>query len=289
MDNSKKAVIYAVTACLIWGTVYVAIRSGLNHGMRPLTFAGVRFLSGGVILLIIARALGRLKLSRRDFVILSVFGLVQTGVQNALFFTGVDRTNAGVSAIFINTQPFFVILLAPLFFKASRITLPRLAGAAVGFGGVVLTSYRHVFVSPGYELGILALLVSAISWAVSNIIAKKLMENRDALTFTAVQMAVGAVPLLLAGFILEGDVFTHVDTTGFLILGYLVFFATAIPFFAWFKALQLGEVGRVSVFTFSLPVLGVFSGWLILGEGLDANILIGMAMVAAGIITVNRG
>ncbi len=289
MDNNKKAVIYAVTACLIWGTVYVAIRSGLNHGMRPLTFAGIRFFASGVILLIVARSLGRLNLTRRDYLVFSVFGLIQTGVQNALFFTGVDLTNAGVSAIFINTQPFFVILLAPLFFKSSRITVLRLAGAGFGFGGVVLTSYRHAFISPGYELGIIALLISAFSWAMSNIVAKKIMEGRDVLAATAVQMAVGAAPLLVAGFIVEGDVFSHVDTTGYLILAYMVIFATSIPFFAWFKAIQLGEVGRVAVFSFSLPVLGVLSGWLILGEGLDANILIGMAMVASGIIIVNRG
>jgi len=289
MDNNKKAVIYAVVACLIWGTVYVAIRSGLNHGMRPLTFAGVRFLSSGVILCVIAIALGRMKLTLRDFLILAAFGFVQTGVQNALFFTGVDLTDAGVSAIFINTQPFFVILLAPLFFKASRITWLRLAGAAIGFGGVVLTSYKHALGSPGYEKGIMVLMLSAFSWAVSNIVAKRIMERRDALTVTAVQMAAGALPLLVYGRMVEGDVLSRVDTTGLLILAYMVVFATSIPFFAWFRALQLGEVGKVSVFTFSLPVLGVCSGWLVLGEQLDLNIVLGMAMVASGIVIVNKG
>ncbi len=124
MEDRKKAVIYALVACLIWGTVYVAIKVGLNHGLKPLTFAGVRFLAGGLILLGIAYAKGGLKFTWRDVWVLTVFGFFQTGIQNALFFTGVKLTNAGVSSIFINTSPFFVILMAPLWFKDSRIT-PR--------------------------------------------------------------------------------------------------------------------------------------------------------------------
>jgi len=287
MDNHKKAVIYALTACLIWGTVYVAIRVGLAHGWGPLTFAGIRFLLGGVILLAIARAKGVLSFTRRDLWVICLFGLVQTGIQNALFFSGVKLTSAGISAIFINTQPFFVILMAPLFFHSSKITVQRLIGVLIGFGGVFLTAFRHGMVSGSHELGIILLVISAISWAGSNIAVKKILPGRDALTFTGLQMAAGALPLLVVGLIVEGGQGHSADTAGWLVLAYLVIFATSIPFFAWFKALQLGEVGRVSVFSFMLPVLGVVSGWALLGEPVNANIFLGMAMVASGIVIVN--
>jgi len=305
MDTKRKAILYALAACLIWGTVYVAIKVGLNHGMKPLTFAGVRFLAGGLILLAITLAnVNRRKhlngapgVSRptkdkpaftwKDFRVLALFGLFQTGIQNALFFTGVKLTNAGLASIFINTQPFFVILMAPLFFKDSKITPLRLLGTVIGFGGVAYTAAGEGIAADGRGLGILILVVSAITWGGCNIAAKKLMYGRDVVTVTGVQMAAGAVPLLIAGIIFEGGFMAGVDSTGWMTLAYLVVFATSIPFYLWFKALDTGEIGSVSVFSFTLPVLGVLSGCLLLGESASANILIGMGLVAGGIIAVN--
>ena len=287
MTDQKKAVIYALIACLVWGSVYVAIKVGINHGLKPLTFAGVRFLAGGAILLAIAWGMGRLKLSPRDLWVLGAFGVFQTGVQNALFFKGVQLTNAGISAIFINTSPFFVILFAPIFFRASRITPGRIIGTLIGFGGVLLASWDSRMPEGGYELGILFLILSAITWAGSNIAAKKIMETRDTLTVTGAQMALGALPLIGAGCLTEGRFMAGVDGAGIAALLYLVVFATSIPFLAWYKALRLGEVGKVSVFGFTLPILGVVSGWLLLGEPMSAQILVGMTMVAFGIIVVN--
>ena len=288
MEDKRKAVIYALVACLIWGTVYVAIKVGLDHGLMPLTFAGVRFLAGGLMLLGVAYAKGGLKMTWRDVWVLTVFGFFQTGVQNALFFTGVNLTNAGVSAIFINTSPFFVIMMAPLWFKDSRITPSRVAGVFIGFGGVAVSSFHPGQLSAGYELGVAALVLSAVTWSGSTIAAKRIMAGRDPLTVTGMQMTFGAVPLLLTGLAVERNGLAGSDTTGLLMLVYLIIFATSLPFYAWFRALQFGEVGSVSVFTFTLPVLGVLSGWLILGEPLSVGLFFGMIMVAAGIVMVNR-
>ena len=136
MKDSSKSIIYALIACTVWGSVYVAVKIGLNDGLKPLTFAGVRFFASGLVLLVVAAFMGRLKFSLRDLWVIGLFGIFQTGVQNALFFMGVEYTNASVSAIFINTAPFFVILAAPLFFDASRLSVPRVAGTLVGFSGM---------------------------------------------------------------------------------------------------------------------------------------------------------
>lgn len=288
MEDRRKAVIYALVACIIWGTVYVVIKVGLDHGLKPLTFAGVRFLAGGLMLLGVAYAKGGLKFTLRDVWVLAVFGFFQTGVQNALFFMGVKLTNAGISAIFVNTAPFFVILMAPLYFKASRITPSRVAGVLIGFGGVAVSSFHPGQLSAGYELGVGALMLTAVVWAGSTIAAKRIMVGRDPLMVTGAQMAFGAVPLLATGIAVEGNGLAGADTTGILMLAYLIIFATALPFYAWFMALRHGEVGSVSVFTFTLPLLGVLSGWLLLGEPLSIGIFLGMLMVAAGIVMVNR-
>lgn len=287
MQDHKKAVLYAIAACALWGTVYVAIKAGLNHGLRPLSFAGVRFLIGGLILMAAAGARGRLAFSRSEFRKFALLGLFQTGLQNALFFTGVKLTSAGTAAIFINTQPFFVILLAPLFFKFSRITPLRLIGVSIGFLGVALAVSGPGEVPEGYAPGIAALVGAGLTWACSSIAAKMLMAGKDAMAVTAAQMTMGALPLLLVGIAVEGNPLAGVDTTGLAMLGYLAVFATSIPFFAWYKALGYGEVGRVAVFSFTLPVLGVISGWLLLDEPLGPYIFAGMTLVAAGIIIVN--
>jgi drug/metabolite transporter (DMT)-like permease len=287
MKDSTKSIIFALIACTVWGSVYVAVKIGLNGGLKPLTFAGVRFFASGLILLAAAAFMGRLKFSSRDLWVIGLFGIFQTGVQNALFFTGVEYTNASVAAIFINTAPFFVILAAPLFFSASRLSVPRVAGTLVGFGGVLVTSWNPEVMKGRYELGVIFLILSAMTWAGSNIAAKKIMSRRDTLTVTGMQMVMGATPLIAAGYIFEGKFMAGVGKSGWFALIYLVVFATMIPFLSWYKALKLGEVGKVSIFGFTLPILGVLTGWLILGDPVDLKIIIGMAMVAFGIITVN--
>ena len=100
-------------------------------------------------------------------------------------------------------------------------------------------------------------------------------------------MTAGALPLLGFGMLREGNGLATADITGLSMLAYLIVFATAIPFFLWFRAIGLGEVGKVSVFAFTLPVLGVLSGWMLLAEPVNINIFLGMLMVAAGIFIVN--
>jgi O-acetylserine/cysteine efflux transporter len=287
MKHMNKYIYYALAACLIWGTVYVAIKVGINHGFRPFTFAGIRFVSGGLILLAISWMKGRLRLTMREFRECCLLGLFQTGIQNAFFFKGVELTNAGISSIFINTSPLFVMLLAPFFFPGSRMTVGRALGMVVGFGGVVLAAYKPGQVTQDYPLGILLLVLSAFTWGSTSIWAKKIMMRGDTLTIAGAQMTMGALPLLVAGLVLEGPPMAGVDAAGWLMLVYLVVFATSVPFFLWYAALAHGEVGQVSVFTFSLPILGVLSGWLFLGEALHAGVVIGMLMVAFGIIIVN--
>jgi len=287
MEDHRKAVIYALIASTVWGTVYVSIKVGLTHGMAPLSFAGIRFFTSGLILLGIAWAMGRLRVARGDLWRLALLGVFQTGLQNALFFTGVHLTNAGVSAIFINLQPFFVILFAPLFFRGSKITLIRIIGVLVGFGGVLAVTGGWGKLPPGYALGILSLTGAAITWAFSNIAVKKMVATRDPVVLTAVQMTLGAIPLVAAGRLIEGPLMAGADATAWLMLGYLAVFATWVPFLSWFKALSFGEVGKVSVFAFLLPVYGVVSGWLLLGEKMSVWIALGMVMVALGIVLVN--
>ena len=287
MKDSSKSIIYALIACTVWGSVYVAVKIGLNDGLKPLTFAGVRFFASGLVLLVVAAFMGRLKFSLRDLWVIGLFGIFQTGVQNALFFMGVEYTNASVSAIFINTAPFFVILAAPLFFDASRLSVPRVAGTLVGFGGVLVTSWNPEVMKGHYELGVILLILSAMTWAGSNIAAKKIMARRDTLAVTGMQMVMGAAPLIAIGYKFEGNFLAGVNRGGWLVLIYLIVFATMIPFLAWYKALKLGEVGRVSIFGFTLPILGVITGWLIMGDPVDARVIVGMVMVAFGIITVN--
>lgn len=288
MKDENKYIFFALTACLIWGTVYVAIKVGINHGFRPVTFAGIRFVTGGLILVAISAMTGRFKVTGREFLGYSLLGLFQTGIQNAFFFKGVELTNAGIASIFINTSPLFVILIAPLFFPLSKINAGRMLGVAIGFAGVVFAAYRPGYHSKGYLAGIILLVLSALTWGLSSISAKKVMMRGDTLTITGIQMTMGALPLLLLGPFFEGPPFAVVDGTGWMALVFLIVFATSLPFFLWYSALAHGEIGKVSVFTFTLPILGVFSGWLFLGETLTTGVVAGMLMVAFGIIIVNR-
>src|SRR5262245_47717019 len=205
-------------------------------------------------------------------------------LSQALLFAGLAMTSAGRAAIFFNMQPFFTLLLLPLFVPVERLTPRRWIGTAAAFAGVALVlSERGV--AGGALLGDLLALAAALGWTGNIILNKRIPE------FNAVSMVfwncAGAVPLFVAlSLLLEpADAwhFTAPALGGALYLG-LVGACLGFVLVAWLT--RTYSATRVNVFVFLSPVFGVLIGWAMLGETLSAMQAMGALAVAAGILVV---
>ena len=97
-----KALIAYLVVCVFWGSTYLAIKVGVTE-LPPFLFAGLRFLVAGLILLVLARALGDPLPRKTDWRTLTIVGLLLLAGGNAFVVWSEQYVSSGVASIFVVT------------------------------------------------------------------------------------------------------------------------------------------------------------------------------------------
>jgi drug/metabolite transporter (DMT)-like permease len=274
-SRRRNVVLLATLCCLLWGSAYPAIKSGyalLSIGRddtaSQLAFAGWRFLLAGVLLLGIARALGRpiFSLPRASLLPIAALGLTQTSIQYVFFYVGLAHTT-GVKASILNaTGTFFSVLLAHVIYHNDRIDRRKALGCLIGFAGVMVVNLRG---GPGLEAGFSLMgdgfiVIAAFVLSAASIYGKRLSQRIDVVVMTGHQLAIGGLALLLSGHAFGGALHGMSFAPGVL-LAYMAALS-ALAFALWATLLKYNRVGMVAVFNFLIPVFGALLSALFLGE-----------------------
>jgi drug/metabolite transporter (DMT)-like permease len=289
----RNVVLLATLCCLLWGSAYPAIKSGYallaigrDDTASQLVFAGWRFVLAGVLLLGMARAMGRpvLALSRGDLGRIGLLGLTQTSLQYVFFYVGLAHTT-GVKASILNaTGTFFSVLLAHFIYHDDRLHRRKLLGCLVGFAGVMAVNLRG-----GQELGAAFtwlgdgfIVVAAFVLSAASIYGKRLSQQIDAMVMTAYQLAIGGLVLSLVGHA-GGGALHGMGVAAASLLFYMAVLS-AVAFALWAALLQHNRVGGVAVFNFLIPVFGALLSALFLGEDILAwRNAVALLLVCGGI------
>jgi drug/metabolite transporter (DMT)-like permease len=279
--------ILVIAVVVVWGVAFVGMKEMVKDA-PPFKAGGLRFLIGSIPLLVLALQPKRLRELRLvDFGKFAIVGFFQTTILFGINFHALQFVPAGVSSIILNTNPFFVAVMAHFLIAGDRLNRQKIFGLVLGFSGVL------VLVLGGKGLGEVALywpvilIIAASVWAFSSVLVK-LFKFKDMISLTAWQSFFGALPLLVLGYSFEPE---PVQWTGSFIFWtlYVAIIGSSFAWWAWYRVLQRYNASRISVFLFLIPVCGVLSGVILLGESMTLNLLFGGALVAAGIIVVNLG
>lgn len=276
-----------VTFSLVLGFGQVLIKLG-NGGFGPVFFAGMRSVLSLVFLLVWMKARGlRLETGRGTRALGLLIGVLFTS-EFVFLFLALDLTSVARSALMFYTMPVWLSLMAHFVLPGERLTLAKLAGLALAFGGVALVLLGGNRAGGGGMLGDLFALAGAWCWAglALAVRATRLREMRaESQLFW--QLAVSAV-LLSAMAPLFGDL---LRAPGALHWGILLAQALGISFAGflfWMWILKHYPASSVASFGFLTPVFGTLLGWLMLGEPLPGPVLVALGLVAAGLWLVNR-
>jgi O-acetylserine/cysteine efflux transporter len=191
---------------------------------------------------------------------------------------------AGLASLVIQLQVVFTIVLAFLILQ-ERLTGRQILGAAVAIGGIAVIAGGR---TAGVPLGALALTIGAAgSWGIGNVITRR-AQARNAAALLVWSSLVPPIPLLLLSFGFEGSgaighAFSHLGAGGVLAVLYVVIVSTAFGFGAWTWLLRTYAAARVVPFALIVPVAGLLSAWVALGETPNAAELAGSAIVLAGL------
>lgn len=279
-----------ITLCLVWSSTWLAIKVGLRD--LPVTsFIWIRFLIAIVVL--IAVSLGRTRLlppRREDYWLLAFTGFLMFVVNYGLVFWAELYISSGLAAVLQTTIPIFGMLFAHWLLPDEPLRLPKVAGALVAVGGVVLicsrlltfNGVRAFWAGVGISLG-------AAGAALSNVLLKRRPIQLAPAMLAAWQMILGCAPLVVLGLILDGNPARfHWSTMSIFCLLYLAVIGSALTFLLLYWLLPRMTVTNLQTISLITPPGAVMLGWWLGGEKFPLWSIFGAAFVLLGVWLIFR-
>jgi O-acetylserine/cysteine efflux transporter len=286
---SPRDLLSALAIVLIWGSNFVVMKIGL-HDMGPMLLGALRFAVASLPLLWFVR---RPALPWR---FIAGYGLAQGLGQFGLLFLGLWLgLPAGIASIVLQAQAFFTVLLAALLLGERTRAHQWLGLVAAAAGLVLIASARGVVPVP--LAGFVCALGAAAMWAVSNIVARRAQRfnpHYDALALVVWGSAAPVLPFAALALLQDGAAATvqslrHLSLAGGLAVLYLALVATVAAYSMWARLLKRHAAGRVAPFSLLVPVVGLYTAWLVLDERLAPLQWLGVAVVALGLALNSLG
>ncbi|MCB4768230.1 DMT family transporter [Ancylobacter sp. Lp-2] len=288
--SSRQLFALVLAFCLLWSSAFAFAKMALMD-CPPLILLVVRLtLAGGIMLALAAKVDGRARLAsmrRRDVYALILCGILNNAVYLGVNWIGLTITSSGYNAVLISCNPLVVALLAgPLL--GERLNLTKWLGLGLGLLGVVIVLRSRLVGGHEDAFGTLLIGIGMLGLAAGTLAFKYFKPRGGVWTGNAIQCLTGAVVLLPFAALTESLADVHV-TGGFLVgLGFLVFAVSIGGYGLWFFLLTRSSATAASSLHFAMPPLGLFFGWLLLGERVPALDIIGILPIALGIWLVTR-
>jgi O-acetylserine/cysteine efflux transporter len=276
------ALIVAVVA--LWGFAFVPIKVALET-VPPFALAGLRFFFAAIPAVLFVRP------PRVSWVALIGYGFAIGVCQFGLLFLGMKLgMPAGLSSLVIQMQVFFTMALGA-WWMHDRLAAHNVIAAVVAALGMVLLVW-HNFAS-GVDatlIGFVLVIAAALGWGIGNILAKRMMHGRndEMLGLVVWSSLVPPLPLALLSYALEGGpaamfAVVHMDLLRWACVLLLAYGATLFGYVSWNRLLHRYPTPLISPFGLLIPVSGLASGIVFVGERLAPLQLVGALLVLAGL------
>ena len=262
-QNTAVRTVLALVCCALWGSAFPCIKIGyemfhIEGAGSQILFAGYRFFLAGIFAYAAACITERRLVTIKRSSVPYVFGqgILQTTIQYVCFYIGLAHTTGAKGSVINASNAFFSIIMAHFFMKSEKMTWRKGLGCLVGFAGVVVINMAPGAWGSGFALnGEFLVLLCSFAYGTSSVTLKLISDRETPTAITAFQLLFGGGVLILIGLVSGGSVYGfHMKST--LLLVYMALLST-VSFSLWAALLKYNPVGKVSIFGFSIPVLGV--------------------------------
>ena len=286
----------ALLCCALWGSATPAIKTGskllIPQGHVPSTmlFAGIRFFMAGIITVIIYSVARKKFLypKKENLARVGIVSCFQTIIQYIFFYVGLSNTSGVKGTIMSGTSTFFAIIISCFIFRMEKFGYKKLIACILGFAGIIIINLNGLTFTMNFT-GDCFVIFSAVSLAVSSVLAKLFSKYEDPVVLSGYQFILGGAVMVIIGLIAGGKI-SFSSVTGVAILVYLAFLS-AIAYSLWGVLLKYNPVSKVTVFSFTTPIFGtVLSLLLLTAEKPNVgvvNLIVTLVLVSAGILLLN--
>ena len=295
MEKSSRqftAQIKLLAAIAIWGGSFIATKIAVGE-VSPVTVVWTRFLIGIVILGIFAWRRRELKITTlkdgAEFLRLGFLGIT---LHQWLQSSGLVTSEAATTAWIVSTTPVFMAILGWLFLK-EKLTPGILLGIAAATLGVLLVvskgDFGAMFSGSFGRPGDILILISAPNWAVFSVLSNPTLKRHSAIKTTFYVLLFGwlltSIQFIAGGKWVE---FSLLSLNGWLSIGYLGIFCSAVSYIFYYDGLQALPASQVGVFLYLEPLVATLVAAAILSEQIVLGTLIGGSLILFGVWLVNR-
>lgn len=271
-------VMLAFLVVIIWGVNFIFVKLGLDE-ISPLLLCALRFLLASVPAVLF------IKPPSIPFRIIASYGLIMFALQFTLLFIAMQAgMTPGMASLIMQVQVFFSIFFAVIFLD-EQPSGGQLVGALVAFMGIGIVAMhfdKHISLA-----GFLLILAAAATWGVGNLITKKI-KTTSLISVVVWGSFVACFPMFLFALIFEGpssfvSTYEHITWRGVGALLYIVYASTWVGYGIWNWLISRYPVGVIVPFTLLVPVVGMMSSVILLGEPFQLWKLVAGLLVISGL------
>jgi drug/metabolite transporter (DMT)-like permease len=267
---------------LLWALNITVTKYVFDHGFQPLAYGTIRYFAATSLFWCFTLAREhtvRVEFSDGKLILIAaaLIFLNQVG-----FLYSIQKTSAATVALILGTTPIFMGILATAI-GFERLSRRFWLAAAISFGGVGFVASG----SGGFSANIggdgLALFTAA-TWAGYSVTIAPLVRRYSPFRVSALVLAIGWVPLAIAGAHEVSQQSFHFNTWTWVGFGYAVIGPLFLTNILWFTAIDRVGPSRASLFANMQPFFAVLFALVILGEHLNRWEIVGAVAIGAGIV-----
>ena len=273
---------------VIWSSGFVVAKYAFNSS-DVIFFLAVRLFIATGILAVLTLAFGQsLKLSKSDFLASLAIGVAL----HTLYLGGVweaiaQGSPASIASVVTSMQPIFVSILA-IKFLGEKLRKREVVGLALGFAGVALVLSPAFSLTGKMTLLALSLLVIAVAGSTSaTLLQKKIGRSIPLLAGTTYQFLISAIILMIIS-IATGRTSLDWNLESFLAMSWAVLVTSVVAILLLLWMLTRGSAVRVSSLLYLVPPMAAIQAFLLFGEELNPQAIIGILMTTLGVALVQK-
>ena len=276
------------TVYFSWGASFVATKVMVTE-VPPLLASGLRFFTGGLVLMAIAAWRGaQLPRDMREWRHILVMALLAVVLSNTFNVLGMNQGVASNQSALLNaTAAFWIALLGTLGAGGVRLGKRGVGGMLLGFAGVAMVMSPSKGAALSHLGWQLAILFGCMTWAGATAYFRHVRPTTAPLMFTGLQMVCGGLMVLPTGLLMGEPMVFQWSLRGFAAFAYLVVFSSCLAYSCFAYLMVRVSPTQLGTYAYVNPLVATILGWWLLGEVLSPIQWLGAAVILTGVAVVN--
>lgn len=273
---------------LIWGSSFAWIKIAVDE-IPPASLVAWRMGLGAVgMLVLLAFIRAPMPRGALEWLPLVVLGAVNAAIPIFLISWGEQFVDSGTAAVLNSLTPIFSLILAGFVLRVEPVTALRIGGLILGFLGAALLASRELDLRAAASglIGAGAVVLAALSYAVGASYARHRIRSTHRYVVAGGTLVFAAIDMAVLALLTDGGIILPTQPDTILAVAWLGLLGSFVAYVCFFFLIEHLGATVASMVTYVFPIVGVTLGVVLLGERMDARLIIGTALVLAGIVVV---